>query len=50
VELDATGKQLGLWSTGGETGVVDPDGKAIYLASNAWPAWPAASLRKYALP
>ncbi len=50
VELDATGKHLGLWSTGGETGVVDPSGKAIYLASDGNPTWPTASLRKYALP
>jgi hypothetical protein len=50
VELDPTGEQLGWWSTGGETGVVDPDGKSIYLARNAWSAWPTTSLRKYALP
>jgi sugar lactone lactonase YvrE len=50
VELDATGRQIGLWSTGGETGVVDPAGTAIYLASDGNPVWPTASLRKYALP
>ena len=50
VELDATGYQVGLWSTGGETDVVDPTGKAIYEASDGEPTWPASSLRKYALP
>lgn len=50
VEIDPTGRRLGAWSTGGETGVVDPAGKAIYLASDQNSNWPTASLRKYALP
>jgi hypothetical protein len=50
VELDPTGHQVGLWSTGGETDAVDPAGSVIYEASNADTTWPTASLRKYALP
>ncbi|HYK95466.1 MAG TPA: NHL repeat-containing protein [Candidatus Dormibacteraeota bacterium] len=50
VQLDATGRKVGLWSTGGETGVVDAGGTAIYLASNGDTSWPTASLRKYSLP
>jgi DNA-binding beta-propeller fold protein YncE len=50
VELDASGRQIGRWSTGGETAVVDPGGTAIYLASEATAFWPTSSLRKYALP
>jgi outer membrane protein assembly factor BamB/class 3 adenylate cyclase len=50
VELDRTGKQLRAWSNGGETGVLDPGGNAIYLASDRAPGWSTASLRKYAIP
>jgi NHL repeat-containing protein len=50
VKIDATGKVIAEWSTGGETAVVDPSGGAIYEASDGNPAWPTASLRKYALP
>jgi outer membrane protein assembly factor BamB/class 3 adenylate cyclase len=50
VELDRTGKQLRAWSNGGETGVVDPEGNAIYLANERAPGWSTASLRKYAIP
>jgi DNA-binding beta-propeller fold protein YncE len=49
-ELDSSGHVVGEWSTGGETAVVDPGGKAIYLASDGNATWPTASLRKYALP
>jgi DNA-binding beta-propeller fold protein YncE len=49
-ELDSAGHVVGSWSTGGETGTLDPSGKAIYLASDGNPVWPMASLRKYALP
>lgn len=50
VELDPSGHELAMWSTGGETAAVDPSGKAIYLASDGNATWPTASLRKYALP
>jgi sugar lactone lactonase YvrE len=49
-EFDSAGTRLGLWSTGGETAVIDPSDAAIYLASDGNEIWPTASLRKYALP
>lgn len=51
VELDASGRIVGTWSTGGETAALDPAGGAIYLAvGDGNPTWTTASLRKYALP
>lgn len=50
VELDPSGKQIGLWSTGSETIVLAPDGSAVYMAYTgpSLSGWPY--LRKYALP
>jgi outer membrane protein assembly factor BamB/class 3 adenylate cyclase len=50
IEVDATGKQIRGWSTGGETIALDPSGQAVYLANFSTTGWPTASLRKYALP
>lgn len=48
-ELDADDSVVNVWSTGGESGVVTPDGSAIYLA-NTPPSGASPGLRKYALP
>jgi sugar lactone lactonase YvrE len=50
VELDPTGKRIGLWSTGAETLALAPDGSAVYMAftTGAMGGWPYVS--KYALP
>ena len=49
VELDPNGNVLNVWSTGGESGVVAPDGSAIYLAGS-YPSASTGGLHKYALP
>jgi hypothetical protein len=50
VELDPTGKQIGLWSTGAETMALTPEGTAIYMAYTgpSLSGWPY--IRTYALP
>lgn len=50
VELDPTGKRIGLWSTGAESLVLARDGTAAYMAYTgpSLSGWPF--LRKYALP
>jgi hypothetical protein len=50
VELDPTGKRIGLWSTGAETLALAHDGAAAYMAYTGHSLSGWAYIRKYALP